>query len=331
MLCSKKTDSRWRRTPARALLVCAQGRNSGMNSSQVEAALVEAGLSLNEDRFGGITLSFEGAAAEIDWASALRAAVTAWRAEKKYRGAWLHISPTQNAQGGAILQAAVEAGFGLHAVHKAIVVLKLWLPPGSVSPLPDAPHHQLGVAGMIINGRGEVLAIQERSGPTAALEGFWKLPGGLVDLGEDLACAVMREVREETGVEAKFDSLVTFRESHAGPFGSTDIYAVCAMTLLGEGMYRSDPLPQPVSPSPAEIKAVAWIPLEEFLGSRYYKRGLYGSLLRTAAAPARAAALRAAAGGKDTTEADVSGMREAKLNSRPGVEESLFFTSRAKL
>jgi mutator protein MutT len=59
---------------------------------------------------------------------------------------------------------------------------------------PSAPL--VGVGAVIVEA-GRVLLVQRGAEP---LKGHWSLPGGLVELGEDLANAVAREVREETGL-----------------------------------------------------------------------------------------------------------------------------------
>ena len=50
-----------------------------------------------------------------------------------------------------------------------------------------------GVGGLVINDRNELLVIAERYGWDNVKR--WKLPGGLVDPGEDLDTAACREVR----------------------------------------------------------------------------------------------------------------------------------------
>ena len=299
-----------------------------MTSKTIERRFLDAGCTLNGDRFGGVTLTFQKSAKNIPWDDAFRTILQAWKKEKKYRGVWLELSPKINSLAGIIMQGAINNGFELHTIHGALIVLKQWL-PNTESVLPDAPHHQLGVAGMVVNGRGEVLVIQERRGPTARLKNFWKLPGGLVDPKEDITAAVAREVLEETGIHAQFHSIATFRETHNGPFGSTDLYAVCAMTLVDQDAYTTQPSPKPVTPHPDEIKACEWIPMEEFLGSPYYKKGLYGSLLKTAApaAQAAAAAAQAAAAVGDQTP----GLRELRMDGLGGKKESMFYAGKAKL
>jgi 8-oxo-dGTP diphosphatase len=54
----------------------------------------------------------------------------------------------------------------------------------------------MGVGAVVVK-EGRVLLIRRGHEP---LKGHWSLPGGLVELGESLASAVVREVREETGL-----------------------------------------------------------------------------------------------------------------------------------
>ena len=98
----------------------------------------------------------------------------------------------------ALVPAAVAVGFEFHHARPGYVMLTRWLPTDAgPSPLPACPHHQFGVGGMVTNSKGQVLCIQEKSGRT----GFWKLPGGLVDPGEDVAAAVLSGGNVRVGLE----------------------------------------------------------------------------------------------------------------------------------
>lgn len=57
----------------------------------------------------------------------------------------------------------------------------------------------VGVGGVVIH-RKRVLLIRRKREP---LKGEWSIPGGLVELGEELHQAVCRELKEETGLEVE--------------------------------------------------------------------------------------------------------------------------------
>ena len=52
---------------------------------------------------------------------------------------------------------------------------------------------------MIFNA-GDILLVERGKEP---LKGFWSLPGGLLEVGEKLTCAVRREIEEETGLQVE--------------------------------------------------------------------------------------------------------------------------------
>jgi ADP-ribose pyrophosphatase YjhB (NUDIX family) len=59
--------------------------------------------------------------------------------------------------------------------------------------------------GAVIVDEGRVLLVRRGSEP---LKGHWSLPGGLLELGESLIAGVVREVREETGLDVEMVELV---------------------------------------------------------------------------------------------------------------------------
>ena len=78
--------------------------------------------------------------------------------------------------------------------------------------MPGFASHYVGVGGLVLSkDRTKLLCIQERKPPTE-LGRLWKLPGGLVETGESIEEASIREVWEETGIRAKFLGVVGFRE-----------------------------------------------------------------------------------------------------------------------
>jgi mutator protein MutT len=79
---------------------------------------------------------------------------------------------------------------------------------------PDRPL--LGVGALIF--RDDRILLVRRANPP--LEGEWSIPGGLVETGETTKQAIIREVREETGLEVEPVKLVEvferiLRDQHA--------------------------------------------------------------------------------------------------------------------
>ena len=68
---------------------------------------------------------------------------------------------------------------------------------------PDRPF--VGVGAVIIDGAARVLLVKRRFEPMA---GQWSLPGGAVDVGETLQSCVIREMREETGLEVEVGPVI---------------------------------------------------------------------------------------------------------------------------
>lgn len=62
----------------------------------------------------------------------------------------------------------------------------------------------MGVGAVVVD-RGRVLLVQRGREPS---KGKWSLPGGALELGESLADGIVREVREETGLEVEAVELI---------------------------------------------------------------------------------------------------------------------------
>lgn len=84
----------------------------------------------------------------------------------------------------------------------------------------DRARNVTSVGGVVLRGP-DLLVVRMTYGPT---KGTYMIPGGLVDPGETLDVAVVREVREETGVEARPLGIIGVRSRYDGP--NLDTYVI---------------------------------------------------------------------------------------------------------
>ena len=192
-------------------------------------------LVAKEDRYGGVEAEVSGSNSDCsNFAVELRQYLQAWTAAGK-KGIWLKV-PLAAA---ACVGPAVAQGFEFHHAKAEYLLLTRWLSE-EPNTLPKYSFTQVGVGGVVLNSKGEVLMVQERISPLPQFQGSWKLPGGLADPGEDFAETAAREVQEETGVTGSLLGLVSLRHSHGYRFGQDDIYVVVKLQALEETI-RIDP------------------------------------------------------------------------------------------
>jgi 8-oxo-dGTP diphosphatase len=103
-------------------------------------------------------------------------------------------------------------------------------------PLPTTPAITSDC--VVIDGEGRVLLIKRRNPPFA---GDYALPGGFVDPGETVEAGCRRELKEETGLEARELRLVgVYSEPGRDPRGPTCSIAFMTRSPGGEAKAGDD-------------------------------------------------------------------------------------------
>ena len=105
----------------------------------------------------------------------LERSIAAWR-ESKRRGIWLSIPHDRT----ELIPVAQKLGFVLHHATADHVMLTHWLDEKDPNQLPTYAMSTVGVGGLVVNKKREVLLIQERF---AYVKDYFKLPGGCLDMG----------------------------------------------------------------------------------------------------------------------------------------------------
>ncbi|KAK7299817.1 hypothetical protein RJT34_10645 [Clitoria ternatea] len=204
-------------------------------------------LSAVEDHHGGVVLNVEHPMDPLLFSSSLEASISNWSQQGK-KGIWINL-PIQHSN---LVDSAVKAGFRYHHAEPDYLMLVRWM-PDSPDTIPANASHRVGVGAFVVNNKKQVLVVQETSGKFKGT-GVWKMPTGVVNEGEDICEAAIREVKEETGVDTKFVEVLAFRQSHKSFFQKSDIFFVCML----------QPQSFDIQSQASEIVEAQWIPVEDY-------------------------------------------------------------------
>jgi ADP-ribose pyrophosphatase YjhB (NUDIX family) len=124
---------------------------------------------------------------------------------------------------------------------------------------PDAPAANLivpGASAVVLDEAGRILLHRRDDNE------LWSIPGGGMEVGERIADTVVREVREETGLEVEPEAIVGIYSSpqHVVEYGDGEVrqqFSVCfACRLVGGELTTSDESLEVGFFTPAEIETM---------------------------------------------------------------------------
>ena len=257
------------------------------------------------DSYGGVNVVLDaavhGTGGVSAFATRVDASLAAWRAAGR-KGAWITVPAALS----DYIRPLLERDFVYHHAEGDRAVLCAWL-PGGKSPLPTGCTHQVGVGAVCVNAANEILLVREATGP-ASRPGLWKIPTGLVDVGEELSDAVVREVKEETGIDATFEKVLVARHGHGMLFGKSDLFFVCLVRPTGEASALDSAAEFTLQRS--EIAEAKWASFDDFITTTPYP----------AASPLWKRVYQLCRNATTGRVGDVAGMRHERLEQgwRPG-------------
>ncbi|XP_034698088.1 nudix hydrolase 8 isoform X1 [Vitis riparia] len=202
-----------------------------------------------DDEYGGVVVDPQRLPVNpSSFATVLHSSLSHWKMQGK-KGVWLKL-PAERSE---LVPIAVKEGFQYHHAERGYVMLTYWIPEGPCM-LPSNASHHVGVGGFVINDNNEVLVVQEKH-YAPALVGLWKIPTGFILEAEEISTGVVREIKEETGIDTEFVEVIAFRHAHNVAFEKSDLFFVCMLR----------PLSTQIAVDDIEIQAAKWMPLDEFV------------------------------------------------------------------
>ena len=146
-----------------------------------------------------------------------------------------------------------KRGFVFHSCDEDYILIVKRLIQNSI--IPTAANHTLGVGAVVINDKNEVLVIKERVSSHLG----YKLPGGHVDNTEMISLALKREVKEETGIDVEFDSIISVGHFYPHQFHKSNLYILCRAKALSFDINIQDT---------KEIEDAKWVDIYEYLNDK---------------------------------------------------------------
>ncbi|MGZ0146450.1 NUDIX hydrolase [Kribbella sp. WER1] len=107
-----------------------------------------------------------------------------------------------------------------------------------------------GLSAVVLNDRDEVLLVKR------ADNGRWSLIGGILEPGEEPAVAVVREIQEETAIEAQVDRLLSIEATPPAAYPNGDRVQFLDLS------FRCRPLGGEARVNDDESTEVGWWPLD---------------------------------------------------------------------
>jgi len=202
-----------------------------------------------KDRFNGITVdsSSESIGGTEDFETVLKGSLEHWTTLNR-RGIWFKV----HLKDAAWVPVLAKYDFAFHHAKDGYVMMCRWLPKNEPFNIPPYAHNMVGVGGLVVNSKNEILVVSEKN---ALVKNSWKLPGGYLEPGEDIVDAGIREVLEETSVQTKFETVIALRHAHSAGFGCSDLYIVIALSPVTDDIISCE----------REIARCEWMPISKYL------------------------------------------------------------------
>uniref|UniRef100_A0A1J3HSC9 Nudix hydrolase n=1 Tax=Noccaea caerulescens TaxID=107243 RepID=A0A1J3HSC9_NOCCA len=235
-----------------------------INGVEHETGKEEEVLPFEEDDYGGVIVEMKTPMDPKCFIATLRYSFTQWRLQGK-KGVWLNLPLTHV----NLVEPAVKEGFRYHHAEPTYLMLVYWIPKAD-STIPLNASHRVRVGAVVLNPNNEILVVQEKYGTLRGLD-VWKIPTGVVDVGEEIFTAAIREVKEETGIDTEFLEILAFCQTHKSFFAKSDLFFICLLRPTSFDIQKQD----------SEIEAAQWMRFEDSASQPItHKNGLFKEIHR---------------------------------------------------